>query len=62
MPMYERELIHISRERIGRRANRHRERAGAIEAQRDAFEKRSYVEDARWQKQKEKLQIVLRLE
>jgi hypothetical protein len=35
-------------------------RAGTIEAERAALEKRSQAEDARWEKQKEKLEIALR--
>jgi colicin import membrane protein len=36
------------------------ERAAAIEAERDALERRSQTEDARWEKQKEKLEAALR--
>lgn len=35
----------------------HEERASAIEAERAALEKRSQAEDARWEKQKQKLQV-----
>src|SRR5205823_2289952 len=38
----------------------HDARAGAIEAERAALETRSQAEDARWQKQKEKLEAALR--
>jgi hypothetical protein len=38
----------------------HDKRANAIEAERAALEKRSQAEDARWEKQKEKLQRALR--
>jgi colicin import membrane protein len=36
------------------------ERAAAIEAKREALEKKSQAEDARWEKQKEKLEAALR--
>jgi hypothetical protein len=35
-------------------------RASTIETERAALEKRSQAEDARWEKQKEKLEIALR--
>jgi len=38
----------------------HDSRAAAIGAERDALEKRSQAEDARWEKQREKLEITLR--
>src|SRR4051812_21881818 len=38
----------------------HDERASTIEAERAALERRSQAEDARWEKQKEKLEIALR--
>jgi colicin import membrane protein len=38
----------------------HDKRASTIEAERAAVEKRSQAEDARWEKQKEKLDIALR--
>src|SRR3954452_15440971 len=38
----------------------HDERASTIKAQRAAIDKQSQAEDARWQKQKEKLDIALR--
>jgi colicin import membrane protein len=38
----------------------HDARAGAIEAERTALETRSQAEDARWQKQREKLEAALR--
>ena len=38
----------------------HEERASTIETERAALEKRSQAEDARWEKQKQKLQAVLR--
>jgi colicin import membrane protein len=38
----------------------HDERAAAIEAERNAFERRSQAEDARWEKQKVKLEAALR--
>jgi colicin import membrane protein len=39
----------------------HGARAGAIEAERDSLEKRAQGEEARWQKEKEKLTAALRL-
>ena len=44
-------------QRIGRT---HDKRASTIETERAALEKRSQAEDARWEKQKEKLEIALR--
>jgi hypothetical protein len=38
----------------------HVEKSAAIDAERDALEKRSQAEDARWEKQKHKLQDALR--
>jgi colicin import membrane protein len=38
----------------------HEKRTGAIESERAALEKRSQAEDARWDKQKQKLQAALR--
>jgi hypothetical protein len=38
----------------------HDKRASTIETERAALEKRSQAEDARWEKQKEKLEIALR--
>ena len=44
-----------------KRAEReHDARAGIIETERDSIEKRSQAEDARWEKQKEKLETALR--
>ena len=38
----------------------HDKRASTIEAERTALEKRSRAEDARWEKQRQKLEIALR--
>ena len=47
--------------KVKRKAKReHDARAGAIEAERAALEKRSQAEDARWEKQKKKLQAAER--
>ena len=38
----------------------HAERAGAIQAEADAIEKRAQAENARWRKEKERLDAALR--
>jgi colicin import membrane protein len=49
-----------AQEALEKAKREHDQRAGAIEAQRSAVEKRSQAEDARWEKQKKLLEIALR--
>jgi hypothetical protein len=49
-----------AQEALEKAKREHDRRAGAIEAQRSAVEKRSRAEDARWEKQKGKLEIGVR--
>jgi hypothetical protein len=45
---------------LGKAEGEHAKRAGAIQAEVEALEKRSQAEDARWHKEKERLEAALR--
>ncbi|WFU38118.1 cell envelope biogenesis protein TolA [Bradyrhizobium sp. CB82] len=56
----QRRAVAKAQEALDEARREHDKRAAAIEAERDELERRSQVEDARWEKQKEKLEAALR--
>ena len=52
--------IHKAQAALDKAQREHEENASALDAERDAIEQRTQAENARWEKQKEKLRAVLR--